>query len=116
MRTRFTLSRRLLPVLLGLSLGGCGETPPERLKAGDALYAYYCQSCHERSGLGPLLEQLPMTPASLQHHEVMLMIKHGYPQGHRSMPVFPQLSDQQADALAGYILQQRKRQAANQAN
>ncbi len=40
MRTRFTLSRRLLPVLLGLSLGGCGETPPERLKAGDALYAY----------------------------------------------------------------------------
>ena len=105
----------LLLALTGLGLSGCGETPPERLKKGDELYSYYCRNCHEQQGMGPFLEQLPLTPASLQRHEVVLMIKHGYPQGHRGMPVFPQLSHEQADTLAHYILQQRYRHAA-QAN
>ncbi|GAA0695973.1 hypothetical protein GCM10009104_24840 [Marinobacterium maritimum] len=103
------LPHLLLLTLTGLGLSGCGETPPERLKEGDELYAYYCRNCHEQKGMGPYLEQLPLTATSLKQHEVVLMIKHGYPQGHRSMPVFPQLSHEQADALALYILQQRYR-------
>ncbi len=115
MRHPLRLPHLLLSAMAGLGLSGCGETPPEKLKKGDELYAYYCRSCHEQQKMGAFLEQLPLTPASLKHHEVVLMIKHGYPQGHRSMPVFPQLSHEQADAVARFILQQRYRHAA-QAN
>ncbi|MBR9829206.1 MAG: cytochrome c [Oceanospirillales bacterium] len=100
----------LLLAATGLSLSACSEPSPEQLSRGDELYAYYCQNCHQQQGLGPLLEQLPLTPRSLKRHEIILMIKHGYSQGHGSMPVFPQLSDTQADAIAHYILQQRPRQ------
>lgn len=103
-RRRLTL---LLATLTTLLLAGCSQPTPDRLKRGDELYAYYCRSCHEQQGMGAYLEKLPLTPASLKLHEVVLMIKHGYPQGHRRMPVFPQLSDTQAEAVARFILQQR---------
>ncbi len=115
MRRISRLSRLLLVALAGFGLSGCGEPSPDKLQDGDELYAYYCRSCHEQQGLGAYLEQLPLTSASLKQHEVVLMIKHGYPQGHRNMPMFPQLSHEQADTLARYILQQRYRRAT-QAN
>jgi len=96
---------------VALLLSGCGDPSPERMKRGDRLYAYYCQDCHQRSGLGPMLEQIPFTENSMRHHEVVLMIKHGYKQGHTLMPAFHQLSDEQADALAGFLIEQRLQQA-----
>lgn len=93
-----------------LLLAGCGDPPPERMKRGDRLYAYYCQECHQRSGLGPMLERIPFTEHSMKHHEIVLMIKHGYSQGHPQMPTFGQLSDEQADALAGFLMEQRLQQ------
>lgn len=96
-------------ILASIVLSGCGEPSPQSLKHGDELYAYYCKSCHAQKGMGPFLERLPLTSASLKRHEVVLMIKHGYPQGHSDMPVFSQLSLEQADAIAEFILQQRHR-------
>lgn len=115
MRLTFRLSRLLMLAMAGFGLNGCSESSPEKMKDGDELYTYYCRSCHEQTGLGPFLEHLPLNTASLKQHEVVLMVKHGYPQGHRDMPVFPQLSSEQADAVASYILQQRYRRAS-QAN
>ncbi|GAA0791413.1 c-type cytochrome [Marinobacterium sediminicola] len=103
------LIRLLLLPLTGLILSGCSDPSPQQLKKGDELYSYYCRNCHEVKGLGPFLEQLPLTASSLKQHEVVLMIKHGYPQGHEAMPVFTQLSHEQADAVARFILQQRYR-------
>src|SRR5690554_449777 len=103
----------LYPVIpvLSLLLIGCGDPPPERMKKGDQLYGYYCRKCHETTGLGPFLEQVPLTERSMQQHEIVLMIKHGYDQGHAHMPTFKQLSDQQADALAQFVIEQRRQQA-----
>lgn len=97
-----------------LLLTGCGDPPPERMKSGDRLYAYYCQDCHLRSGLGPMLERIPFTDNSMKYHEIVLMIKHGYSQGHSQMPTYQQLSDEQADALASFLMEQRLQQAQRQ--
>ena len=99
-----------MTVFAVLLLTGCGDTPPERMKKGVQLYAYYCQECHERSGLVPMLAEIPLSKASLKHHEIVLMIKHGFTQGHSRMPAFPQLTDQQADALAAFVIKQRQQQ------
>ncbi len=108
----------LRPLLIGLVvmplLSGCGDTPPERMKAGDELYEYYCRSCHENKGLGPYLEQFPAGPDAPAIYEIVLMIKHGYDLGHKGMPSFPQLSDEQADAVSDFIHSRRPR--APQAN
>jgi len=103
-----------LVLITSLLLTGCGDPPPERMKKGDQLYSYYCLNCHEQSGLGPFLQQLPLRERSLQRHEIVLMIKHGYDQGHTHMPTFRQLSDQQADALAAFVIQHRRAQARAQ--
>lgn len=106
-----TCARLLLPASLLLMLTGCGDTPPERMKAGDELYNYYCRHCHEKQGLGPYLEQFPAGPDAPKAYEIVLMIKHGYDLGHKGMPSFPQLSDQQADAVATFIHSRRPRTA-----
>lgn len=110
------LLRYFVLSIIPLLLTACGETPPERMKQGDKLYAYYCQNCHQKAGLGPFLEQVPLTERSLQRHEIVLMIKHGYDQGHTHMPTFSQLSDLQADALAEFVIERRRAQARAPSN
>ncbi|MBV0932455.1 c-type cytochrome [Marinobacterium weihaiense] len=104
-----SVSRKLLLTAMVALLGGCGEPAPESLTRGDELYDYYCRNCHQQKGLGPFLEQLPLTSTSLKRHEISLLITRGYPRRHHDMPVFSQLSLEQADALAHFILQQRRR-------
>jgi mono/diheme cytochrome c family protein len=103
-------------LLAPLLLTGCGDPPPGQMKQGDELYTYYCQNCHQQSGLGPFLERLPPTEPPLQRHEIVLMIKHGYEQRKTHMPTFSQLSDQQADALAAFVIERRRAQASAPAN
>jgi mono/diheme cytochrome c family protein len=99
-------------LLAPLLLTGCGDPPPGQMKQGDELYTYYCQNCHQQSGLGPFLERLPPTEPPLQRHEIVLMIE----QRKTHMPTFSQLSDQQADALAAFVIERRRAQASAPAN
>lgn len=103
----------LRTLLLGFTLlpllSGCGETPPERMKAGDELYGYYCLDCHQQKGMGPYLENAPAGADAPAIYEIVLMVKHGYDLGHKGMPSFPQLSDEQADAVASFIHARRPR-------
>lgn len=110
------LLRYCVVLITPLLLTACGDPPPERMKQGDQLYAYYCQNCHQQTGLGPFLGQVPLTERSLQRHEIVLMIKHGYDQGHKHMPTFSQLSDLQADALAAFVIERRRAQARAPSN
>jgi len=110
------LLRDCVVLITPLLLTACSDPPPERMKQGDQLYAYYCQNCHQQTGLGPFLEQVPLTERSLQRHEIVLMIKHGYDQGHKHMPTFSQLSDLQADALAAFVIERRRAQAGAPSN
>lgn len=97
----FTL---LLTLCGSLLLTGCDrEIPPERMKSGEDLYNYYCKTCHENRGPGAHMEYLadqePMKP-----YKIILMIKYGYNQDKHSMPVFDQLSEEQADAVARHVV------------
>lgn len=96
-----------------LLLSGCDQTPDPKsltrsLKTGNDLYAYYCKDCHRNRGLGPHLENLPVTERSLKDYEIMLIIKFGYSDRH-SMPSFD-LSDENAEAIAEYLVQVRSSQ------
>lgn len=88
-------------------LAGCGADDPVRMKKGDELYSYYCKDCHLKSGIGAFYENLPKERKKMQDYEIILMIKHGYSPGHQ-MPIFTQLSDEQADALARYVVEIQK--------
>ena len=94
-----------LIIFISLLLSACSsEKDPRLLRKGDELYAYYCKECHARVGLGAYYEQLPNDRPRLQSYQVVLMIKYGYDiDGHR-MPEFTHLSDEQADALAEYVV------------
>lgn len=97
----------VLVMLSMLLLSGCDrEINPSRLKNGDELYTYYCEGCHKARGLGPLLENIPVTEQSLKDYEIVLVIKYGYNDNH-SMPTFAELSPEQADAIASYIVSVR---------
>ncbi len=99
-----TLLKFSLAITLAFILNGCGADDPARMKKGDELYSYYCKDCHLKSGLGAFYENLPKERTKMQDYEIVLMIKHGYSSGHQ-MPVFTQLSDEQADALARYVVE-----------
>lgn len=94
-------------LLSSIFLSGCAEESPLKLKQGDQLYSYYCMQCHIKNGVGAMYEHLPESRKKMASYEIVLMIKHGYSMGH-TMPVFDQLSDEQADAIAEYVVEIQK--------
>ncbi|GGC08448.1 hypothetical protein GCM10011352_38460 [Marinobacterium zhoushanense] len=86
-----------------LLLVACGPKDPARMKTGEELYDYYCRSCHSESNLGPRLERVPAGSKQLKPHELVLMMRHDYtrPSQHPDIRL-PQLSPEQADAVAQY--------------
>lgn len=97
-------SRALITLLLSLMLLGCNdEKTPAELSSGEELYNYYCKDCHATKGPGPYMENYSRDKA-MKPYKVILMIKYGYNQEKHSMPIFNQLSEQQADAIARYVV------------
>lgn len=89
--------------LLSILIAGCNEKNPLDLTQGDELYRYYCAQCHIKNGIGAMYEHLPENRKKMASYEIVLMIKHGYSMGHQ-MPIFDQLSDEQADTIAEYVV------------
>ena len=98
--------RKQILSILTLSLSaifliGCDkQTPPEQMKSGEELYGYYCLDCHARKGPGAYMERYA-DKEPMKAYKIILMIKYGYDQGHQ-MPVFEQMSEKQAGAVAQY--------------
>lgn len=113
------MNNRMKPVLclliafVSFVLAACGEKDPVRMKTGEELYSYYCMDCHKKSGLGAFFENYPQAKRPIQAYEIVLMIKYGYSQGH-SMPMFAQLKDEQADAVAEYSVMLRETRSPKQ--
>jgi len=103
------LSQICYLLLLCTAISGCTEEDPLKLKQGDQLYSYYCMQCHIKNGVGAMYEHLPQNRKKMASYEIVLMIKHGYSMGHQ-MPVFSQLSDEQADAIAEFVVKIQKEQ------
>ncbi|WP_286236774.1 c-type cytochrome [Neptuniibacter halophilus] len=92
-----------LTLLGSLLLTGCFDEDPAQLSSGEDLYAYYCKNCHQQEGAGAYLENLS-NQTHMEHYKIILMIKYGYNQDKHPMPVFNQLSEAQADAVARYVV------------
>lgn len=103
------MSSRLLPttllVLSGLILSGCNSNEIAEMNHGDELYEYYCMDCHRRSGVGPLLENIPAQQFKHRHHEIMLIMLHRYDKYHPTLDLRDQISPAKADKIAEYIMQ-----------
>jgi len=97
------LKRFILLTVLTFTLSGCNDDSPERMKAGDQLYGYYCQQCHVKKGLGANMEHISAERRNLKDYEIVLMIKYGYQMGHE-VNSFSQLSDDQAQAIATHVV------------
>lgn len=99
--------RRLSLALLtisALALTGCErELSPQEMTSGEDLYTYYCKDCHAKNGFGAYMENYAGSKP-MEAYKIILMIKYGYSKGKHSMPVFSQLSEQQADAVAQYVV------------
>lgn len=95
-------ARYLATVVMMSGLAACSPQDPTRLKGGDELYDYYCRSCHQDTAVGAYLEQAVRAPEGLRPHEIVLMIRHGYRFDHPPVHL-PQLTPEQADAIARYV-------------
>lgn len=93
---------RLVAALLLPTLSACGPQDPLQLERGDELYDYYCLECHRQSTAGARLEGIPPGVQGPQAHELVLMIRHGHALDHPPVHL-PQLTSEQADAIAAYI-------------
>ena len=81
------------------------------MTSGEALYNYYCKTCHAENGPGAYMEKQQGEPT--EPYKIVLMIKYGYDKEKHGMFSFSQLSENQADKLARYtfLLQRAQKQS-----
>lgn len=98
--------------LVGLLLVGCNDndSDPSKMTSGEALYNYYCKSCHAKE-TGPGASMEKQQGKATEPYKIILMIKYGYDKEKHGMFEFNQLSEAQADAVARYtfLLQRAQR-------
>jgi len=108
---RFTLTAITLSLAL---LAGCGERAPKHLLAGDRLYDFYCQECHQNRGPGAHLEKRDQSKPALEAHELFVLIRYGYHLRHKNLPSFPELTPIQTDRLVSYVIELQQSTAATE--
>lgn len=100
-------------VLCSAVLAGCAEkedtaSDPEhqlRVERGQALFMEHCDSCHPRGGRGDYLKRIPAT-LLVRRSEAELVDWIQGSDKHREMPNFTNLSAQEKNDLAAYLLAQ----------
>ncbi len=76
-------------------------TPPPPGSEGERIYQDRCSSCHglNRAGSPPAIPSLNGITAKLSDGEIAQTVQHGYGR----MPPFPDIDDQQANAVIAYL-------------
>ena len=93
----------LITALTASLLSGCFNNEPTDSLDGEELYSYYCKQCHKKDGSGDPIAGFPANKRTqLLEEQVILLIRKGDP-ARPAMPVFPQLSEEQAAAVVDYL-------------
>ncbi|HKL76834.1 MAG TPA: cytochrome c [Gammaproteobacteria bacterium] len=85
-----------------LLLAGCGgeeSYAPEAGTAPETMFEQACAHCHGDQGKGKFGFLLALEDTQLDQSSIASMTE----QGSRLMPAFPNLSDEQRQALAAYV-------------
>jgi mono/diheme cytochrome c family protein len=90
--------------LIATALSGCGSSDykPTAGMPVDQLFAEACSSCHGDNGEGKLGFILSVAGTEVSTPEIVTKIRQG---GH-VMPDFPNISEEEATALAAYLKSQ----------
>lgn len=109
------LLKSALALSMALFLSGCGEKQaPEdtisdaEIAQGKQLFEGMCTQCHARSGRGDYLNRIPATLLTRRSAKELATWIEGRDM-HREMPSFTELSDQEREALAAFLLSQINR-------
>jgi Cytochrome c, mono- and diheme variants len=101
-----------LVLAIALTLAGCGNKAPEedstdraQIAQGEALFKENCTKCHAHAGRGDYLDRIPATLLTRRSAKELAIWIEGRDM-HREMPSFTDLSDQEREALAAYLLSQ----------
>lgn len=92
-----------LIVAVSALLTGCGEDPMAEDASGKALYNHYCARCHHKDGVGDFLRGVPANRTTLlSERQLVSLIRYGH--AGEKMPSFAELSEEQAERIADYLL------------
>ncbi len=97
----YKTTRFIIACLFAVGLGGCSSSDytPTPGAAADQLFAEACAGCHGDNGEGKFGFLLAVAGSEESTETIVDKIRNG---GHL-MPAFPQLSEEQASAIAGYL-------------
>ncbi len=97
----YKTTRFIAACLTVAALGGCSSSDytPTTGAAADQLFAEACSGCHGDNGAGKFGFLLAIAGSEESTETIVDKIRNG---GHL-MPAFPQLSEEQASAIAGYL-------------
>jgi len=95
--------RPVICIFACLLLTGCLSSDPKNSTDGEELYSFHCQKCHKKDGSGDPIAGFPANKRTqLQEQQVIMLIRQGDP-SRPDMPVFSDLSEQQAAAIVDYL-------------
>ncbi len=86
-------------------LVACGDDEAaSRLTSGKELFAHFCAPCHRETGDGSFLRGVPpIKDSGLSYRELVDHIKGQERREDTRMPVFDNLTREQAEAIAVYL-------------
>lgn len=97
----YKTTRFIAACLFAAGLSGCSSSDytPTAGAAADQLFAEACAGCHGDNGEGKFGFLLAVAGSDESAEDIATKIRNG---GH-VMPAFPQISEEQASAIAGYL-------------
>lgn len=96
----------LLSALLVAGCGGPGDHDHPQLTKGEDLYTHHCAECHQGDGDGDFLLGVPPVRYNAMSYSEMVAYIQGHTRpGDSRMPLFPNLSQPEAEKIAVYVRQ-----------
>ena len=97
----YKTTRFITAGLIAAGLSGCGSSDyaPSADATAEQLFSEACAGCHGNGGEGKFGFLLAVAGSDESAETIVAKIRQG---GHL-MPAFPQINDEQASAIAGYL-------------
>jgi len=113
------LSLFIFIIAISMILSACGQDKHDHpnLSTGEDYYNTHCAACHKKDGTGLFLKGIPANIATNKSKtDIIFHIKIVSDENNAKMPVFTNMPDNEAQKVAHYLLQLKKRHFNNPEN